>query len=201
MRKVASGAKAVGALASEFFHTVSKHDPDCQEFDIEFERKVAGAVREMEGEHRDFQSNNADSDAPSLEEVRAAIKDAGTKLHKSPGMDGVCNWMLVWGGETVVKGLHVLFEAAWKAQHLPASWRQGLVKFLHKNKTKSAQEISNFRPICLISVIGKVFTKAWLPRLVAKLVPNLPMEQGCGRKGQGSTEHLWAFMAMMEDVV
>ena len=98
VRKVASDAKAVGALASEFFHTVSKHDPDCQEFDIEFERKVAEAFREMEGEHRDFQSNNADSDAPSLEEVRAAIK-----LHKSPGMDGVCNWMLVWGGETVVK--------------------------------------------------------------------------------------------------
>ena len=50
-------------------------------------------------------------------------------------------------------------------------------------------------------VIGKVFTKAWLPRLAGKLVPNLPLEQGCGRKGQGSSEHLWAFMAMMEDVI
>ena len=50
------------------------------------------------------------------------------------------------------------FEAAWKAKHLPKAWRQGLVKFLPKNKAKSAQEISNFRPISLISVIGKVFT-------------------------------------------
>ena len=46
-----------------------------------------------------------------------------------------------------------------------------------------------------------MFTKAWLPRLANKLVPNLPLEQGCGRNGQGSSEHLWAFMAMMEDVI
>ena len=199
--KVATGPKAVGALASEFFHTVSKYDPLCEEFDSEFEGRVSRAVRHMETNHMAFGATQSDKDTPSTAEVRTAIKDAATKLHKSAGTDGVCNWMLVWGGETAVKGLQLLFEAAWKAKHLPASWRQGMVKFLHKNKSKSAQEISNFRPICLISVIGKVFTKAWLPRLVKKLVPNLPLEQGCGRKGQGSSEHLWAFMAMVEDVI
>ena len=43
---------------------------------------------------------------PSHDEIRMALKDAGKKLHKAPGDDGVslCNWMLVWGGETVVEG-------------------------------------------------------------------------------------------------
>ena len=190
VKKTATGPEAVGALASEFLHTVSKHDPLCEEFDAEFEGRISQAVRGMEGNHMGFGATQSDRDAPNTEEVRVAIKDAATKLHKSAGTDGVCNWMLVWGGETVVQGLQLLFEAAWKAKYLPASWRQGMVKFLHRNKAKSAQEISNFRPICLISVIGKVFTKAWLPRLIKKLVPDLPLEQGCGRKGQGSSEHL-----------
>ena len=61
---------------------------------------------------------------PSHDEIRMALKDAGKKLHKAPGEDGVCNWMLVWGGETVVRGLQVLFQAAWKAKHLPLSFER-----------------------------------------------------------------------------
>ena len=101
----------------------------------------------------------------------------------------------------VVEGLHKLYKAVWDTKHLPTSWRQGSIKFLHKHGATSPQEISNYRPICLISVIGKVFTRAWLPRLVKMIAPNLPMEQGCGRKGQGSAEHLWSFMALTEDVI
>ena len=50
-----------------------------------------------------------------------------------------------------------------------------------------------------MSVVAKIFTRSWLPRLIRKIAPNLPLEQGCGRKGQGSTEHLWAFLSMVED--
>ena len=71
----------------------------------------------------DYGATRSDNEPPSEEEVREALKDAAKKLHKSAGTDGVCNWMLVWGGETVVKGLQTLFEAAWEAKHLPEAWR------------------------------------------------------------------------------
>ena len=97
---------------------------------------------------------------PSRDEICEALKNAGKKLHKAPGDDGVCNWMLVWGGEMVVEGLYKLYKAVWDTKHLPTSWRQGSIKFLHKHGATSPQEISNYRPICLISVIGKVFTRS-----------------------------------------
>ena len=71
-----------------------------------------------------------------------------------------------WGGETVVEGLYKLYKAVWDTKHLPTPWRRGNIKFPHKHGATSPQEISNYRPICLISIIGKVFTRAWLPRLV-----------------------------------
>ena len=100
MSKAATGPKAVGELASEFFHKVSKYDPDCEEFDKEFESKVSHAMREIEANHMDYGATRSDNEPPSAEEVREALKDAAKKLHKSPGTDGVCNWMLVWGTES-----------------------------------------------------------------------------------------------------
>ena len=197
--EVATGPKAVGEMASKFFHKVSEYNENCDEFDADFARRVSAGVRRIKRSHMEYGTTRDQRYPPTLEEVVVALKDAGRKLHKAAGEDGVCNWMLVWGGDTVAKGLHKLFEKVWTTKHLPKPWREGTVKFLHK--TGSPQEISNYRPICLISVIGKVFTRSWLPRLTRTLVPNLPIEQGCGRKGQGSAEHLWAFVAMGEDVL
>ena len=44
-----------------------------------------------------------------------------------------------------------------------------------------------------------MFTKCWLPRLVRLATPAIGKEQGCGRKKQGSLEHLWALTEVLED--
>ena len=61
--------------------------------------------------------------------------------------------------------------------------------------------MSNYRPISLISVLAKTFTRTWVGRLQDIVADHLVKEQGYGQKGQGAPEHLWAFMDLMEEGV
>lgn len=83
----------------------------------------------------------------------------------------------MWGGEPVEDVLHALFERTWLDNSLPGQRCESTISYLYKGSgTKT--EITNYRPISLISVIGKTFTRSWLPRLVAQIAPNLVQEQG-----------------------
>lgn len=99
----------------------------------------------------------------------------------------------------MVAVLTALYGVVWNAGDLPASWDEALIKYIHKKHSK--MEVSNYRPISLISVIAKTFTKTFLPRLQKATSCSQVKEQGCGRKHQGAPEHLWAFMAQMEECV
>ena len=96
-KEVASGPVAVGELASKYFHRVSEYDADCAEFDPAFERSIRAAVQDIKDQHLQEGATAQHVACPSHDEIRMALKDAGKKIHKAPGEDGVCNWMLVWG--------------------------------------------------------------------------------------------------------
>ena len=46
---------------------------------------------------------------PPTEEVFQAVKSLRAKMHKSPGIDGIHNWMLVLGGAPVLSALQALY--------------------------------------------------------------------------------------------
>ena len=98
----------------------------------------------------------------------------------------------------MVGALTALFAATWKAEVMPTGWGVALIKYLYKGKG-SKREVSNYRPISLISVVAKLFTITWLPQLMECLVPGLALEQGCAKAHQGAMEALWALMATVED--
>jgi len=50
-KEVTSGPKAVGEMASRYFHKVSALDADCVEFDPVFARKIGGAVQDINDQH------------------------------------------------------------------------------------------------------------------------------------------------------
>ena len=190
----------MGKLASDYSREVAAWNADDENFDKDFmeRQKAAMDVALSKPDHqcpRDMQR------PPSRPEVAESIKSLGSKLSKAPGPDGVMNWMLHWGGPSVEHALHVLSVRAWKG-HLPKQWEQARVAYIYKGKTAgSAAEISAYRPISLISVIAKTFTRALLPRLAAQVGAHLVLQQGCGRKGQSCEEQLWAFKATMEDCI
>ena len=119
------------------------------------------------------------------------------------GWMGVCALVVVLGGGAVHGALLALHKKVWCSGKLPQPWNEARISYLHKKGSKT--EVSNYRPISLISVLAKILTKTWVGRLqdIAALADHLVKEQGCGQKGQGAPEHLlvWAFMDLMEEGV
>ena len=87
--EVATGPKAVGEMASKFFHKVSEYNENCDEFDADFARRVSSGVRRIKRSHIEYGTTRDQRYPPTLEEVVVALKDAGRKLHKAAGEDGV----------------------------------------------------------------------------------------------------------------
>ena len=148
------------------------------EFDEAFGVEVSEGVEKLRKDHQDDGASDECSQAPSQKEVDDTLGVLKKRLLKSAGPDGVTNWMMVWGGQCAAKALHGLYSRAWEEGELPSQWDSSTIKYLHK--IGSPTEVSNYRPISLISGIAKTFTRTWLLRLAAIVGPTctqLP-EQG-----------------------
>ena len=125
--------------------------------------------------------------------IQAAIKKLKKKLRKSSGLDGITNWMLAWAGNALVPALRALFGYMWETAMVPKLLQETRVKYIHKGKTPM-HEISGYRPISLISCLGKLYTMTWLPGLTATLMKLIAKEQGAFQKGIGSLKQAWLFL-------
>ena len=206
-RKEAEGLQQVGNLVSEYTHKVSAWSPNEEAFDEPAQALVADTVRQMVNapQWKDHgltpQEKEQQVTKEDIEEALKYLSKKG-KLHKAPGLDGLANWMLVWGGGATAAMLAPIFDRAWQTSMLPNCWSKALVHYIYKGKGKGGDlEVSNYRPISLLSVVAKLYTVVLLPRLAAKVGPHLVVEQGCAKPGQGHLEHLWAFMSMAEDAM
>jgi hypothetical protein len=97
-------------------------------------------------------------------EVWAAVRKL--KLGKAPGMDGILTDILktaadgvgtskMRGNNTVVTALCLLFNFVLDREVWPERWGSGVIFPLHK--ADSRLNPANFRPITLLSVVGKMF--------------------------------------------
>ena len=123
-------------------------------------------------------------------------------MEKAPGIDMVTNWMLVWGESALRGPLLSLFEDMWKDNVVPVGIAQARVAYIYKGKGPMA-EISGYRPISLISCIGKLYTLLWLRPLVGQVSPraHIGPAQGAFRKGTNAVEQAWAIMEMAHEQV
>ena len=168
-------------------------DADSPEFDGQFRARTEAYLAEVGA------SPGGEDDTPlTAAEISAALKKVRTKLFKAPGADGLSYWALVWAGEGLVSVLRSLYGAVWRTQALPEQWLHSNVTYLYKGKG-SKREMSNYRPISLMSVLGKLMTTALLPRLARQLSGHLALPQGCAKEGAGATEHLWAFLSLVRE--
>ena len=81
----------------------------------------------------------------------------------------------------------------WKNSVVPAGTAQARVLYIYKCKGPMA-EIGGYRPISLISCIGKFYTLLWLRPLVEQVSPHIGPAQGAFRKrdecsGTGVGDH------------
>ena len=69
------------------------------------------------------------------------------------GIDGIHNWMLVLGGRAVLAALRELYARVWNTGDAPEGWGEARDTYLHKKGSKT--EVSNYRPIFLLSAIAR----------------------------------------------
>ena len=118
-------------------------------------------------------------------EVEAALRKM--KNGKEAGKDQVNIETLKAGDETIAKQLAKLYTKCITERRIPKTWKEAnMVIFFKKGNRK---DIKNYRPICLLSNMYKLFTKIITTRLEKKLDENQPREQAGFRSKYSTTDH------------
>ena len=155
--------------------------------------------------YRDLYSSNEvyvpldlrlDTSVPEVtsNEIEAAIKLC--KMGKSCGPDGVTNEMLKLADTTILNALVTLFNECLEQRKIPDEWNDATIILLHKKGDR--KDISNYRPISLLSCVYKIFTKVLTQRITNTLDENQPHEQGGFRKGFATSDHLQVVNQVVE---
>ena len=99
----------------------------------------------------------------SLGEVRSAIYSMDTD--KSPGEDLITALMVQVSFEMYSQQFTTLYNRCLELGHFPAQWKSALVRVIPKPGKKDLSLIKAHRPICLLSVLGKVLDKLMIRRI------------------------------------
>ena len=86
------------------------------------------------------------------------------KDRKACGGDGIWNWMIRRGGEAMEEAMLNLVNLVWEWEVKPRMWNKVKVIYLYKGKGARA-ELDNYRPVSLLSCVGKFVTMVWRGRL------------------------------------
>ena len=130
----------------------------------------------------------------SKDEVLGAIKQL--KSHKAPGVDGIHAEILKAGGDPMATMIHRLIEKIWEKEQVPEDWRKAVIVPLFKKGDKSLCE--NWRGISLLSVVGKVFTRLLLNRLIHFTDSQLSEIQAGFRAGRSCADQVFTMRRTIE---
>ena len=123
--------------------------------------------------------------APDQLEVNKAI--AQMNNGKAPGMDGIPAEVLKYGGDRLKKLIFEVILHAWD-NSVPQDWKDAILESLFKKGDRS--ECGNFRGISLLSIVGKVFARILLNRLISHIAENILPEAQCGFRAQRGTSDM-----------
>lgn len=79
-------------------------------------------------------------------------------INKSPGADLIEVTVLKWAWHIIGKK-YSLGERMLKFSDFPLAWKEGLIRILLKGKEKDPADARLYRPVCLLSVIAKLFER------------------------------------------
>ncbi|GBP57312.1 RNA-directed DNA polymerase from mobile element jockey [Eumeta japonica] len=103
-----------------------------------------------------------DVNSVSLDEVQSLIKNLNTR--KSPGLDGISNKAIKCFSLPLMALVVAIFNVCLKNCYFPPSWKEGVIIGILKSG-KLRDLTSSFRPISLLSGLGKLYDKIQKTRL------------------------------------
>ena len=138
-----------------------------EESNVKLPRERTCQVREQLAQlQKQPTSHNCVSQPITMKEIEAAIRQL--KCKKAPGPDGVTNDMIKHLGPAAKKTLLELFNESWKNGTVPALWKKATIIPIHK-KGKDKKDPNSYRPISLLSCLGKVLERVINRRLISFL--------------------------------
>lgn len=133
----------------------------------------------------------------TIDEIVNAVKK--TKNNKSPGDDKIVNEYIASTLDSMIEIYVKFFNLVFDTGILPEAWLIGNVIPIFKNKG-STSEAKNYRPITLLSCLGKVFTSILTKRL-SEFTDDLNIlneNQAGFRQGYSTTDHIFSLYALFE---
>ena len=115
---------------------------------------------------------------------------ARLKESTSSGPDGIHSKLLRECSKSLAKPLKILFTKSMDKSKIPTSWKRANVTPIHKKGSK--QEITNYRPISLTSVISKVMERIIRDKIITFMETNnlFSIDQHGFRQGKSCTTQL-----------
>ncbi|XGW34381.1 hypothetical protein V3C99_018337, partial [Haemonchus contortus] len=114
----------------------------------------------------------------------------------APGPDRIKAEHLKSLPPVIVKTLARLFTRYLSECKVPTSWKTSKTVLLYKKG--DPDDIGNYRPICLLSVIYKLFTRVILNRIGRILDEGQPCEQAGFRRGFSTIDHIHTVTRLIE---
>ena len=99
-------------------------------------------------------------------------------------------------GEPIVKMFTKLFNRCIADDKVPSSWKNASVIILHKNR--DTPDIKNYRPISLLPVTYKVFSRILLRRILSTSEQRQPRKEAGFRAGLSFTDHIQVVNQLQE---
>ncbi|KAJ8414647.1 hypothetical protein AAFF_G00038490 [Aldrovandia affinis] len=131
---------------------------------------------------------NLDTGPPKWKELENAVQRA--RAASAPGPNGV-PYKLYKNTPDVLRFLWRLMRVVWQKKIIPKAWRRAGGVLIPKEK--DASDISQFRPICLLNVEGKLFYSIVARRLSTYLERNKYVDTSVQKAGipgfSGCLEH------------
>ena len=188
----------VGVLGSQASHTraLGSHaefGAANPQFDEGWRQRVTASVSEyraqVQGQQHPVAADGLDAPLTSGE-ILVAMRSLKNGTAPSPAT-GIPNELLKYGGAPMANMLEALFNAIWASGQPPAAWLQGTIRYFHKSG--ATDDMSNYRGITLLDVVGKLFHKVLANRLLRHAEERglLSTAQNAFRRGRSCDEHIF----------
>ena len=127
-------------------------------------------------------------------EIRHAI--SSLRSRRAPGPDRIKHEHLKNLPPVLINTLARLFTRYLSECKVPNQWKTSKTVLLYKKG--DVHDIGNYRPICLLSVVYKLFTRVILNRIDRTLDEGQPCEQAGFRKGFSTMDHIHTITRLIE---
>ena len=121
------------------------------------------------------------------------------KNSKAPGPDNVLNEYIKYTKDQLLPVYVQLFNIVLNTGIIPEKWVEGMIMPIYKNKGDPLNP-ENYRPITLLSCLGKLFTAVLNDRLSNYLDENLILNENQAgfRKHYSTSDHIFALHSIFE---